>query len=111
MSYNSDMPRVRTLLLLFGLILSVALVIGNPVHAIVEHDHGHAHGAESSMWQTLHSSLRHDDKQILPAIDLLAIVGIALCVSALIVPSRSVRTVDSRLQSLRRGIVPYRKFG
>ncbi len=105
------MLRIRTLLLLCGLILSVALVIGNPVHAIVEHEHGHSHGAESSMWQTLHSSLRHDDKKIIPVYDLLSIVGIALCISALVVPARRIRPVDSRLQSLRRGIVPYRKFG
>ncbi len=102
---------MRIPVIAFGILLTLSLLFGNPAHALIAHDHGHAHGAESTMWQTLHSSLRHEDKKILPVSVSLMMLGIVLIASATIIPTRRNHPVDGALRALRRGIVPYRKFG
>lgn len=102
---------MRIQVIAFGILLTLSLLLGNPAHALIAHDHGHAHGAESTMWQMLHSSLRHEDKKILPVSVSLMMLGIVLIVSATIIPTRRNRPMDAMMLALRRGIVPHRKFG
>ncbi len=98
-----------------ALALVVAVTLGSPLHALIPHDHsaGHDHGdhKESIVWQSLHSSLRHEDKKAIPLFDALAIVGVAFFVIRFRIPARSLEVVDSITDALRRGIMPHRKFG
>ncbi len=82
------------------------------MHALVSHEHTNHHEAgESTAWQSLHASLRHDDKKALPVFNLLTVVGIVLIVLSANIPANRRIHVDTITNALRRGILPHRKFG
>jgi hypothetical protein len=104
--------------ILSGLVASAVvfvLLLGNPAHAFIAHDHGHDHahgGQESSVWQSLHGSLRHEEKEALPISDALLLIGsVALIVVARRQASGSPMRPSSIQNALKRGILPHRKFG
>lgn len=103
-----------------ALCISLALLGGGLAHASVAHDHGHSHGAEeSSVWTSLHSSLRHEDKKML--FMLVETASLATLAVLLVSGARqlslkhacaraSIRDPYAR-DALRRGIYRYRVFG
>ncbi len=94
----------------FALVL--ALVLGNPAHALIPHEHGDHHGAkESPVWQSLHAALRHEDKQALPVFSILVVLARLLTPSRVVARLAVETMTDSLFEYLRRGIVPHRKFG
>lgn len=106
------MTRMRISEIVLGLVLACSLFFGGPVHALVPHEHSDHHNVgESPTWQSLHASLRHEDKKTLPLFNLLTIVGIVFVIGAVFVPARRLAFVDDATEMLRRGIVPHRKFG
>lgn len=108
------MNRMRVLTIVSGVLLMGGLLFGGLTHALVAHEHGDHHGAHdggSVIWQSLHASLRHEDKKALPFFYLLSIVGIVGLVTYSFVPRRRTHIVDSALDALRRGILPHRMFG
>jgi len=105
---------------LVAIVLIFALLGGGLTHAAISHDHGHSHGAEeSSIWMTLHASLRHEDKSALFVISesfLLIVLAILIAsttaahthkLGQLMVTLRDPYARDA----LRRGIYRYRVFG
>lgn len=94
-----------------GLLIALTLVFGGSAHTLVPHTHSHAHSAgESVIWQSLHSALRHEDKSILPALPVLAIIAAVVGILIGRVPAERIIVVDSRFEYLRRGISPDRRF-
>ncbi len=129
----------RTWRPLIALSLACMLVAGQPLHSLIphthgeepeasaeleesapqhEHEHDHEHGSESSVWQSLHASMRHEDKKFfvtpaaVPLSDRtdLAIITLILviCVYGMYACFRA-SLLDMML--LRRGIALYRRFG
>ncbi|MBP9757215.1 MAG: hypothetical protein KBD06_01305 [Candidatus Pacebacteria bacterium] len=96
---------------LAGMIMS-ALLLGGPAHALISHSHGdsHDHGTESSIWQSLHASLRHEEKQVLPVFNMLVVIALVLIVRRVIVARTADTHVDSLMDHVRRGVAPYRTF-
>lgn len=103
-----------------ALILAAALLGGGLAHVSVTHDHGHSHGAdESSIWMTLHSSLRHEDKSVLFLVSesFLLIVMAVLVASTAAAHTHKLGQLIAALRdpyardALRRGIYRYRVFG
>ncbi|TSC62920.1 MAG: hypothetical protein Athens041674_380 [Parcubacteria group bacterium Athens0416_74] len=103
-----------------ALVLVVALLVGGLAHASVTHDHGHSHGAdESSIWMTLHASLRHEEKSALFVISesFLLIVLVILIASTTAAHTHKLGQLTATLRdpyardALRRGIYRYRVFG
>jgi hypothetical protein len=105
---------------LITLILISALLGGGVTHATVSHEHGHSHSAEeSSIWATLHSSLRHEEKSALFVLSesfLLVAIAIIVASAAAAHTHKLVQLVATRRDpyardALRRGIYRYRVFG
>ncbi len=97
--------------IVFGIILVASLLSGSVVHALVPHEHGedHDHHSESIVWQSLHASLRHEDKKALPFFDSFATVGTVFL--ATIISVRMFSYTVAIADEIRKGIVPYRRFG
>lgn len=104
---------------LLVLVLTAALLSGGLLHAAFEHDHGHNHDGEvSSIWSTLHSSLRHEDKQLVAAAfetinlidhgDILATASVSI--TFFILHLIALRRDPIARRALRRGIYRYRRF-
>lgn len=105
---------------LIALVLISALLGGGVTHAAVSHEHGHFHSAEeSSIWATLHTSLRHEDKSalfILSESFLLVSIAIIVASTVAVHTHKLVQLVAMRRDpyardALRRGIYRYRVFG
>ena len=98
---------------MIGAILAFSLISGGLMHALIPHDHGGHHhvGETSSIWSSLHAALRHEDKQTLPIFNMLTVVALILVVRQLSLRREIDTHVDSLMEFLRRGIVPYRRFG
>jgi hypothetical protein len=103
-----------------ALVLVAALLGGGLTHASITHDHGHSHDAkESSIWMTLHASLRHEDKSALFVISesFLLVVLAILIASTTAVHTHKLGQLMATLRdpyardALRRGIYRYRMFG
>lgn len=105
---------------LLVLVLLAALLGGGLSHSLVPHQHSHSHTeGETTIWTTLHSSLRHEDKKLLVSLvegAVLLVVASVISTLAILV-SRRVRTVRADLldmrerDALRKGIFRYRAFG
>lgn len=105
---------------LVTLILISALLGGGITHTTVSHEHGHAHSAEeSSIWATLHSSLRHEEKSVFFVLsESFLLVAIAIIVASTaaahthtLVQLIAMRRDPYARDALRRGIYRYRVFG
>jgi hypothetical protein len=107
------MHRGRIFEITVGILLVVVLSFGGTAHALVPHTHGdHHHRGESAVWQSLHASLRHEDKKALPFFYVLAVLG---AVALLVLVSNRMdgisRILDDDFESLKRGVFAYRRFG
>lgn len=95
-----------------SILLTLTLIMGAPLHSFVPHAHAHdASGGEAYVWQSLHASLHHTDKKSLPLADALVVLSAALIAGAAACFPRTRFVVDSFTDSLKRGILPHRKFG
>lgn len=108
------MNRMRVLEAATGVLLACVMLFGGTAHALIPHEHGDHHGARdggSVIWQALHNSLRHEDKQALPVFNILAFVAAVIVARQLTVRREIDTHVDSLMDFLRRGIAPHRAFG
>lgn len=102
---------------LLAFLVSASFLGGGITHAITPHDHGHSHGGEMpAIWQDLHAAFRHDEKIdfVVSATQLTLFSVLALVLVEGFRPRRFVlaEVLDpSRGEKLRRGIIPYRRFG
>lgn len=103
-----------------ALFLAVGLSTGVLVHAAFPHEHGESSGGVASIWQALHAALRHEDKKtFFAAADALPLsfsgidvsIALELLIAVFLILYAKRKPVDAMLRALRRGIVPYRKFG
>lgn len=113
------MPTHRFGMNILAFVLAFGLASGVLIHAAFPHEHGEVGKGVSPIWQTLHMALRHEDKKTFfvladasafPLAETNAGITTGLVLIALILYVRQ-RPFDAMLDPLRRGIVPYRKFG
>jgi len=122
------MMRISATIAVIVCIAFVATITAGPLlHSIILHSHGHSHshGGESSVWQSLHAALRHEDKKIFAAVLAMLLFGafsffrinVALFVLACNVlqrmrlNNRLLRIFDPATGDyLSQGISPYRRF-
>ncbi len=98
--------------IVLGLVLTTSLLMAGVAHAVISHEHGeHHHEGESSVWQSLHAALRHEEKQMPVILNALMIVGAVLLLMRFFVPRRLAAAVEEVSHALKRGIVPHRRFG
>lgn len=94
-----------------GLALAAMLVSGSLTHALISHEHGgYHHVGESIVWQSLHGSMRHEDKKVLPTYSVLIVIAAVMLIPRAN-PARTPPPVVQDMIGLRRGILPHRKFG
>jgi hypothetical protein len=111
------MFRPRTATIILGIAVLCAFLLGPLLHNAIPHSHGaDHHGAPSVMWGDMHSSLRHEDKQLLATVELILATFIALLAfvavsSQRISLSATVPAVRARQESLHTGREQYRRFG
>lgn len=118
MQYNVPMSRRKFLTGLFAVILVAAVSGGGLAHSLVPHDHGeHGTQSESSVWTSLHSSLRHEQKKFL--FDIAFLLANFLTTLALIqlaarfAPYARAEEAHDPMRGilLRTGVLAYRRFG
>jgi len=96
-----------------ALVLAMVVLWGPLVHGMLPHQHS----KNDAVANLLHSALRHEDKtlgDIVPATPIFTAVVVALIFSTLLlpfIPAVMLRARAPSLAPLRRGILPYRRFG
>jgi hypothetical protein len=111
------MFRRQVLTALLSLLVLCAFLGGPLLHNMIPHSHGDDHhGAPSVMWGDMHSSLRHEDKQLLATVEtilatFLALLAFLVVVGQRIAPSATLAVLRARDESLRTGREQYRRFG
>lgn len=111
---------LRVLFSVCAVLLVLMMATGVPLHAVIPHAHSHSASGEeiTSLWQAFHASLRNEEKKIL-----LAMTGVfstafftvlILQLSFVGISLGFVRVTRDRpqqlLDSLRSGLLPYRRF-
>lgn len=100
--------------IILALVLILALMFGGFSHALVPHKHSHEAG-ESGFWSALHAALRSEEKKAIASlIGVFALFAVAVALVPVLVPvfvRVPVRRKPERLsESLRRGVLKYRRF-
>jgi hypothetical protein len=111
------MFRQRIAYTALSLFVLCAFLFGPLLHNAIPHSHGaDHHGAPAAMWNDMHGSLRHEDKQLLATVELILATFIALLAFVAVSSQRirlsaTVPTVRARQESLHTGREQYRRFG
>lgn len=106
---SSVTPKLASALVAFA--VGVTLLLGAPLHTLIPHEHSHAAGGEA-IWSSLHSALRHEDKQFAATSAIVFLIAVKLLADlAFRYASLDLRVFDpDRGSLLRRGIHLYRRF-
>lgn len=114
--------KTSSITILTACMVMFALLFGGTLHSVIPHthgssDHSHEEKTESASWTSLHSALRHEEKQLLQM--LLALVWAATLGAAYVAVQSGLIALFpipvhaanyQRGDYLRRGIARYRKF-
>lgn len=98
---------------LLSLTLALIITFGSLAHALLPH----THSPNEAVTSLLHSALRHEDKKftdLIPPTPLFVPVVVALLVLVsipAILPAYALSVHPPSLALLRRGVLPYRRFG
>lgn len=111
------MMRMQASAVVMTLCILAAFLLGPLLHNTIAHSHANDHhGAPSSMWGEMHSSLRHEDKQLLATVEIvlatfLALIALVRVMEARALPQLALAGVRLRQESLHSGREQYRRFG